>query len=639
MITTERPSHSTFSPPRTMSRVLLALCAALLATSPCVMAEESHTAGVSFERVYVDYEIAEDGSFSRTAEVVRRYDTAQGVQQHGQIRLGFQPSRGDAEFIAAHVEQSDGRTIAVDHTRVHLQESYPHPEAAIYTDRKRKSLVLPDLRPGSLASVTSRESIRDPEFPGHFSATEWRSVHFGLRDARIRFTAPASMPLFVEVHDAEVEREELEGKVRWTVSMKVENPWPREALGVAPMDYSPRVAVSSFQDYASFAKTYAAMIDGSRAVTPAIQALADELTHGLDDPLEQARALYEWVAGNIRYVAIHLGRGGWIPHAAQEVLERRYGDCKDHVVLLSALLDAKGIRNTPALVQSGDSWWLPEHPSLQAFNHMIVHLADFDLYLDSTARYADFGVLPLGVSDKTALMLEDGRLVRTSGVSAEVNRAAIEQRLTLSKDGTINGESTVRNSGQLAIIDRAGFAANASVPDAQFVAHFLGQAGEHGTGQLQRPVTDTLGAEVETTLHYTLTTATATNTAGNLPITRGVRFGGIQQFGRMLATETRRSPYLCFASRVEETQHFQLPTELHVTALPLDRSIDSSDPALPYRFSSSYTRGDNGSVIAKRILEFSPAGVVCDASTFPALLALLREIALDYQQALAYAPD
>jgi hypothetical protein len=59
-------------------------------------------------------------------------------------------------------------------------------------------------------------------------------------------------------------------------------------------------------------------------------------------------------------VAIFLGNGGYEPHDAATVLENRYGDCKDHVALLEALLKAKGIASVPVLV--GSSSTSPRRP-------------------------------------------------------------------------------------------------------------------------------------------------------------------------------------------------------------------------------------------------------------------------------------
>ena len=82
------------------------------------------------------------------------------------------------------------------------------------------------------------------------------------------------------------------------------------------------------------------------AVTPAISALAKELTSGVTDDRAKVRKLYNWVSRNIRYVAVYVAEGGFVPHSAQSILDNRYGDCKDHVTLLEALLAAVGIEST-----------------------------------------------------------------------------------------------------------------------------------------------------------------------------------------------------------------------------------------------------------------------------------------------------
>ena len=76
------------------------------------------------------------------------------------------------------------------------------------------------------------------------------------------------------------------------------------------------------------------------------------MTAGERDRRAQARKLYEWVSVNIRYVNIVLGAGGFVPHKAADVLKNGYGDCKDHVMLLEALLAAKGIKSSPVLIEA-----------------------------------------------------------------------------------------------------------------------------------------------------------------------------------------------------------------------------------------------------------------------------------------------
>ena len=81
-----------------------------------------------------------------------------------------------------------------------------------------------------------------------------------------------------------------------------------------------------------------------------------------------------------------LGAGGFIPHEAGEVLQSRYGDCKDHVMLLEALLAAKGIKSTPVLIDGMENYRLSAAGTPFAFDHMITYVPEFDLFLNLPRR-------------------------------------------------------------------------------------------------------------------------------------------------------------------------------------------------------------------------------------------------------------
>lgn len=132
------------------------------------------------------------------------------------------------------------------------------------------------------------------------------------------------------------------------------------------------------------------------------------LTANLDTPRAKALALSDWVRKNIRYVAVYVGAGGVVPHAAQAVLDNRYGDCKDHVVLLEALLKAAAIESSPALINLGNAYVLPKVPTLGLLNHVITYVPSLDLYLDSTATPIAAGYLPIQELGKPVLQTQSG---------------------------------------------------------------------------------------------------------------------------------------------------------------------------------------------------------------------------------------
>ena len=80
----------------------------------------------------------------------------------------------------------------------------------------------------------------------------------------------------------------------------------------------------------------------------------------------------DFVSGNINYVDIELGVGGYVPHPCRFVLEKRYGDCKDMAFLAAAMLREKGIDAYPVLAKSRRHGRVyPEFAGNQ-FNHVIL---------------------------------------------------------------------------------------------------------------------------------------------------------------------------------------------------------------------------------------------------------------------------
>jgi len=188
-------------------------------------------------------------------------------------------------------------------------------------------------------------------------------------------------------------------------------------------------------------------------VTPRIRSLADRLTAGVTNRREQARLLYEWVNGHVRYVAVYLAAGALEPHDAETVLEHGWGDCKDHAVLLQALLAARGIAAEPVMINLGNHYSLSGPPTFAQLNHLITYLPEFDLYADSTASLAPFGTLPFSEYGKPVVhAVAGGSTIRHTPRLAD-GAADIELHTVaaLHADGSISGTTTTTATGPFAI--------------------------------------------------------------------------------------------------------------------------------------------------------------------------------------------
>ncbi len=142
-------------------------------------------------------------------------------------------------------------------------------------------------------------------------------------------------------------------------------------------------------------------------MTPEIAAKAKELTREAKDDREKVLALYNYVT-RLRYVAVPLGVNSFRPHAAANVLQNEYGDCKDKANLFNTLLRSVGIEAHLVLVPR----FSQAHEDLPglSFNHAIsqVNLGGETVWVDTTDDVCRFGMLPPGDPGRKVLVI-DGR--------------------------------------------------------------------------------------------------------------------------------------------------------------------------------------------------------------------------------------
>lgn len=211
-----------------------------------------------------------------------------------------------------------------------------------------------------------------------------------------------------------------------------------------------------FKDFEDYGRFLFELQAGTAEVTPRIQKQTEELLFGVgDDPVERARRLYDWVRTNIRYVAVEIGQGGWRPHLADEILEWRYGDCKDKATLLKAMLKVAGIESH--LVEIYSHAGLPRRmmmPGLGSSNHAIIaiELPDGRLLADPTASTVPFGELPSSDQEAEVLLIRDrgAEVVTAPGLEAAANRREIEVQLQLEPEGKITGTVRTNLTGEYA---------------------------------------------------------------------------------------------------------------------------------------------------------------------------------------------
>jgi len=186
---------------------------------------------------------------------------------------------------------------------------------------------------------------------------------------------------------------------------------------------------------------------------------------------EQIAAALQWVQREIRYVSLSIGENSHRPYSPDEVIARRYGDCKDTALLLAYLLRSLGMESRPALVNTQNTRLTRQMDAIPWFNHAIALVwLDGQVYaLDGTARgqksrlehiselYAGSDVLVIGGNSPGFLRIPfagaiDGRTVRQE---EHMKIDPETQEGTLTSLLVVRGVAAERKRNELAAKERA----------------------------------------------------------------------------------------------------------------------------------------------------------------------------------------
>ena len=199
------------------------------------------------------------------------------------------------------------------------------------------------------------------------------------------------------------------------------------------------------------ADSYCKEIKSLMPVSDETRKLAADLTAKLPDGPAKVAAVVDYLQKQLTYKAIEFGHRPRVMNSPDKTLRNRYGDCKDHSLLLCQLLQAAGLKADLALVDFGADA-SDATPSLDQFNHMIVCLHDDkgDRFIDATDKSSDPNLpVPCGLAGKHALLLDwdHPRLVEIPEYPAGSNGIDVRRAIQIDRDGSVQASDRITYSG------------------------------------------------------------------------------------------------------------------------------------------------------------------------------------------------
>ena len=350
--------------------------------------------------------------------------TEQGSVMIGKYAQSYEKDVETLEVSEAYTLKPDGRKIPVSQEGMQLQSGVASPGAgASMPNTQVLQVTFPNVQKRDRVVLRLVRNMLVLPLDGWYSTGTYFPPTLEYESVRVRIVAPPQFAVRLGGSAFESKREEVGGKVEWTIEGST-GAKVMDAQAIDVLRVWPYIVASSFLTHEEVVRAYSAKSNAKAIVSEDVKKLAETITEGLDDPRAKARALFDWVRHNIRYVAVYLGVGGWVPHDVDWILKNRYGDCKDQALLLQVLLESAGVKAVPVLINSDTHYTLPALPAVGvSFNHAILYIPQWNLFVDPTAANTPFGELPWQDQDKpVAVALNEGaKLMRTPAGTADAN--------------------------------------------------------------------------------------------------------------------------------------------------------------------------------------------------------------------------
>jgi tetratricopeptide (TPR) repeat protein len=312
----------------------------------------------------------------------------QGVEQFSTLEFNFDPAYEQFYVNSLVVRDESGAIIAQgDPAAYYVTSTVDGYEAST---EKTAHMPVPRLAPGVVVEVVITKSIgvEDEQFP--------LDTHYLSASRPIKYSAVYVTGQYEQLHhmsfgiDEPVERGD---SLIWESSTPVVYRW--EPMQPYYDRMLPWVMIGTTSaDWVQAGTDYLALI-ADKLDTERVADTARRLVRGVDDERRKIEMISRYVQKELHYEAIEFGRRAYVPKPARETLRDRYGDCKDHAVLLYSMLNAVDVPAQLALVNLNQQV-LPEMPNIDQFDHMIVSvpLDGERLYIDATDKDLSLGRTP-----------------------------------------------------------------------------------------------------------------------------------------------------------------------------------------------------------------------------------------------------
>ncbi|WP_455207106.1 DUF3857 domain-containing protein [Kaarinaea lacus] len=328
---------------------------------------------------------------------VEKVRNESGLKKASQITIDFDPAYQSLSLHNVNVIRGSKTINKLKSTNVTVLHRETDLENSVFDGRKTATLILDDVRVGDIVEHSYSVTGNNPAF--HHQSFGGVDLQWAVPVANVfyKIIMPRDSPLNLKSYltDNSFSKTLINGHWHYEYSYTSVPAIHRDED--IPRWYNPYpwIQISSFSQWQEVVKWALPFYQISKEAPENIQYTALNIGVDIKSPKARIAKALKFVQDDIRYTGIEMGISSYKPHSPDVVLDRRFGDCKDKVVLLISILQSLGLDAYPVLVHTRVGRTLETLlPSPTVFNHVIalVIVEGEQYWLDPTIS-AQYGSL------------------------------------------------------------------------------------------------------------------------------------------------------------------------------------------------------------------------------------------------------
>ncbi len=302
-------------------------------------------------------------------------ETPDAVSYYSNIEASYDPSYEELVFHKIDLIRGGDRISLLEKHQPDLIRMESSSNRLIYDSTMTMVYRLRDVRPGDIIDYEYTIKGVNPAFRNHCYVSRYLKQYYPMGLSYFRILVPKGQKVYIHsAKDVKAEKKSFN-------KGSIEHIWELRDTKTAkyeegkPYGQDPRlwVAVSDLLSWDSLLDQALPLYDLEALPLDEIREEAINLTSSSSDPWRQMLNLTQFVQNDIRYLGFESGVHAFKPHNPVDVLEQRYGDCKDKSILLISLIRSLGYKAYPLWVNTySTDQFVDDLVSPYLFNHCVV---------------------------------------------------------------------------------------------------------------------------------------------------------------------------------------------------------------------------------------------------------------------------